>query len=476
MPTSLIDTLCDGMMGRSRRRMALTHALGIDGADTVRYNGRLRTVQDVNATLTNWRALVPSVRATTFLKTPPRHTLERQCHVARVPLDCLFLILEFLSISTLVRCVARTSVSWGKMVRRCRVWRTFDLAALIERSDVMVGAPAARRSDFWLAQLSQGRFAGLTCINVATSSLNSRDLRRALTASSKLESIDMSYCDGFDDVCCVELARAVCCTANTHGGNGSLRELQLNFSCGFHGHTLVSALASTSITTLSLSGCAQLRDGDFATLFEAIPSLTHMRVRGTAFTYQALAQSHEPLRLQMLDVSMCQGLTDEALSAIGKRCPRLTALVCESCVNISDAGVVAMCDLLALQPVASLEAAMFAGCGQLGDTAACALARVFARSLRRVSLDKSRITGTGARELLSLARLGSLSCNLCLYLKRDVLTNDACRRLCATRRGVLTTATQQFLGFRVENAGRVGVGAAASSRRGRVASLTGTPL
>ena len=190
---------------------------------------------------------------------PPKHTLVRVCHLARCPVDCLRLVMDFLPIYWLVAGLGRSSKHWLRLMRTARVWRHFDLARLVDHSDVRMRAAAVARNHFWLKQLASGRFSGLLEANLATAELTDRDLFHILRHSPTIRRLDLSYCALFSDLSCSVLAEAPCCAPIADGPMASLRHLNVSFNRLFNGHTLAAALAPAgTLETLEVSNCTQL--------------------------------------------------------------------------------------------------------------------------------------------------------------------------------------------------------------------------
>ena len=415
----------------------------IIGTEAISRRGEVQTVAQVQADLTNWKALLPSKALTAFLVTPPSSSLPRVSSFARLPLDCIGCIFEYLPIGDLVRRAARVSVAWSRIIKRLGIWRQFDLAALMHRSEVFIGKPLKFRSEFWLGQLASGRFGGLRSVNLSTASVHHRELGRILRAAPGATSLDFSHCDGFDDACCVTLGDVVRSRCDA-----ALATIKVNFNIGFAGHTLACAIENVAgLKCLEVSGCTQFRNDDFSRFFTSIQLLETFKARGTSFTHVAFTSFTAALpHLRVLDLSMCSGVTDEALAAISTKCPNLVSLSLDSCAHVTDSGLQVL--IAAHMEVTEMHTLHVAGCRNLSDSSLRSIPSAFARTMRRLAVDRTRMSGSCLFDLLTrLNRLESLSCSECVFARKDLAFSASIRMGCSRESNRLAATSAQFLGL-----------------------------
>lgn len=178
---------------------------------------------------------------------------------------------------------------------------------------------------------------------------------------------------------------------------------------GGHAFTELNAVALAMIPnmlpglqTLSLSGAAHLEDATLHTALRCCSGLTTLRLQSTSVTDMGLYDMPATLPLTCLNLSNSARLDDEGVAALLQCCP-------------------------ALQDVS------LAGCWQVGDLAACALAD-HAPDLRVAVLNACALTPEGLHALArSRARLRKLCMRGCQSLPdfaiRDLLTSDRHRWL-----------------------------------------------
>lgn len=160
--------------------------------------------------------------------------------------------------------------------------------------------------------------------------------------------------------------------AMTHGRDVERLEL---INCTFSDSLLLDIGARfTQLQVLVVSGCKSLTDDAFAALVRASEqSLVEIRaVKCPLLTDSALecVSTHQSQSIARIDFSHCRLLTSFGMEALAQRCTKLRSIGLKGCPKANDAAVVA----LATHCGANLHELFVGGGGNVGDSGLQALA------------------------------------------------------------------------------------------------------